>query len=369
MNIKPLFSTLLFAAMFLIFGCKQGDNKSSATDESASLTKLVNDWNNAHNSKDVAVLASLYNESVDYYGRAKDKNDCIDSKLSEFKKHKDYYQQIDGDIKCEKITDTEYKCLFLKRVTYNNKTKNYPSYLVFAKQVDKWFITAESDRVTDKNISKSNDKNTSAETEYTSDVDASSDSRVQSSGDGYARIGSQYWMTTNLNVNRFRNGDIIPQAYSIEEWLNAGYEERPVWCYYEFKNENGYKYGKLYNWYAVNDIRGLAPNGWHIPSDAEWNSLSNNLGGDNQSGYSLKDNYGWYNDGNGNNESGFAGLPGGCIHDDGRFSSIGKGSSWWTSSTRNGAEAFSRHLHYKDDEMHKANYNMSSGFSVRCVRN
>ena len=59
--------------MFLIFGCKQGDNKSSATDESASLTKLVNDWNNAHNSKDVAVLASLYNESVDYYGRAKDK--------------------------------------------------------------------------------------------------------------------------------------------------------------------------------------------------------------------------------------------------------------------------------------------------------
>lgn len=364
---KALFYVVFVTAALLIAGCKSNSSKDDASsDQTTLIIKMVNEWNEAHNSKDVAVLANLYNQTVEYYGKEKGKNDCIDSKLSEFKKHKDYYQQIDGEIKCEKITESEYQCSFLKRVTFNHKTKNYPSYLVIKKSENDWKIIEESDRTTDRNIDRSNNN----DIEYTSDIDRATDnSTSKESGNGYVMIGSQIWMTSNLNVNRFRNGDIIPQVFSIEEWLNAGYEERPVWCYYEFNNENGYKYGKLYNWYAVNDLRGLAPNGWHIPSDAEWNTLSNSLGGDDQSGYDLKDSNGWYNDGNGNNGSGFSGLPGGCIHDDGRFSSIGKGSSWWTSSTRSGNEAFSRHLHYKDDEMHKTNYNMASGFSVRCVKN
>lgn len=368
---KVLYSVVIAATILVLGSCKSNNNKDNpSSDQSNIVTKMVKDWNEAHNSKDVAVLASLYNQSVEYYGKEKDKNDCLDSKLSEFKKHKDYYQQIDGEINCEKISEIEYKCNFLKRVTFNHKTKNYPSYLVISKSNNEWKITKESDRTTDRNTGKPNKENNSDDAEYTSDIDRATDNNsFNDRGNGYVRIGSQTWMTSNLNVNRFRNGDIIPQVYSIEEWMSAGYEERPVWCYYEFKNENGYKYGKLYNWYAVNDIRGLAPNGWHIPSDVEWNQLSNSLGGDDQSGYDLKNSNGWYNDGNGNNGSGFSGLPGGCIHDDGRFSSIGKGSSWWTSSTRNGNEAFSRHLHYKDDEMHKTNYNMASGFSVRCVKN
>ena len=363
---KTIFTIFLPAAILVLIGCKSNNkNESATTDQSAVVSKITKDWNDAHNSKDVAILASLYNQSIEYYGKEIDKNDCIDKKLAEFKKHKDYYQQIDGEIQCEKISESEYKCSFLKRVTINHKTKNYPSFLVISKSENEWKIIEENDRATDRSSSKSTDN----KVDYTSDIDRATDnSSDRSASNGSVKIGAQIWMTNNLNVSSFRSGDIIPQAYSMEEWLSAGYEERPVWCYYEFKNENGYKYGKLYNWYAVNDLRGLAPSGWHIASDVEWNSLSNYFGGDEQAGYALKAINDWYNDGNGNNESGFYGLPGGSLHD-GRFSSITKGSSWWTSSNKNEREAFSRHLHFKDEVVHKTYYNMASGFSVRCVKN
>lgn len=83
------------------------------------------------------------------------------------------------------------------------------------------------------------------------------------------KIGNQTWMTENLNVDNFQNGDIIPEAKTTEEWEQAGKRQQPVWCYYDYDINNGKKYGKLYNWYAVNDPRGLAPKGWHIPSDEE----------------------------------------------------------------------------------------------------
>ena len=73
-------------------------------------------------------------------------------------------------------------------------------------------------------------------------------------------------MSKNLNVSRFRNGEIIFEAKTIEEWEKAGENKTPAWCYYNNNPTNGAKYGKLYNWYAVNDIRALAPKGWHIPS-------------------------------------------------------------------------------------------------------
>jgi hypothetical protein len=80
-------------------------------------------------------------------------------------------------------------------------------------------------------------------------------------------IGNQEWQFKNLDVDRFRNGDEIPQVQSAAEWEQAGRERRPAWSYYENDAENGKIYGKLYNWYAVNDARGLAPEGWHIPTD------------------------------------------------------------------------------------------------------
>jgi uncharacterized protein (TIGR02145 family) len=99
-------------------------------------------------------------------------------------------------------------------------------------------------------------------------------------------IDTQLWISKNLNVSKYRNGDEIPQVQDASEWaaLTTG-----AWCYYENKEENGTTYGKLYNWYAVNDPRGLAPEGFHIPSDEEWNDLIENLGGENVAGGKMKE--------------------------------------------------------------------------------
>jgi uncharacterized protein (TIGR02145 family) len=102
------------------------------------------------------------------------------------------------------------------------------------------------------------------------------------------RFGNQEWMTKNLDVDRFRNGDLIPHAESNEEWKKAGDDEQPAWCYYDNDPENGKKYGKLYNWYAVNDPRGLVPEGWHITSQKEWTSLVEFLGGFEIAGLKMK---------------------------------------------------------------------------------
>ena len=93
------------------------------------------------------------------------------------------------------------------------------------------------------------------------------------------KIGEQIWMSKNLNVSIFRNGDPIPEVKSEDDWENAAINHQPAWCYYDNEPKNGTVYGKLYNWYAVSDPRGLAPDGWHIPTDEEWTDLHLALGG------------------------------------------------------------------------------------------
>jgi len=119
------------------------------------------------------------------------------------------------------------------------------------------------------------------------------------------KIDNQVWMAENLNVGNFRNGDPVPEARTEEEWERAGKEGKPAWCYYENKIENGVLYGKLYNWYAVTDPRGLAPPGWHVPTDAEWRQVTLFLGGEDAAGTKMKSPSGWTHDGNGTNVSGF----------------------------------------------------------------
>ena len=145
-------------------------------------------------------------------------------------------------------------------------------------------------------------------------------------------VGNQVWMAENLNVNEFQNGEPIPEAKTEAEWRKAGENEQPAWCYYDNNPANGEKYGKLYNWYALNDPRGLAPEGWHVPSNEEWKVLTENLGGAYQAGKKMKSITGWHNDDNGTNESGFSGLPGGYRTSNGAFYSDGKKGSWWSSS-------------------------------------
>jgi len=176
-------------------------------------------------------------------------------------------------------------------------------------------------------------------------------------------IGTQTWTTKNLNVSTFRNGDKIPQAQDKKAWgkLTTG-----AWCYYENNPTNGTKYGKLYNWYAVNDPRGLAPIGYHIPKDAEWTILTENLGF--KAGTKMKSTSGWENNGNSNNTSGFAGLPGGFRSYGGNFSNIGAGGYWWSSSEDDTYIAWYRFLYYGNGNVGRSYDNKQNGFSVRCLR-
>ena len=182
------------------------------------------------------------------------------------------------------------------------------------------------------------------------------------------RIDAQEWMIENLNVGSFRNGDPIPEARSDEEWLKAGQKGNPAWCYYENKSENGGKYGKLYNWYAVTDTRGLAPAGWHVSSDAEWRQTTDFLGGEDAAGTKMKSSNGWTDDGNGTNESGFTGLPGGCRDLNGKFSGIGVIGFWWSSVEYNKELAWYRCIDISPYYVYRTNYYKQNGLSVRCIK-
>jgi uncharacterized protein (TIGR02145 family) len=182
------------------------------------------------------------------------------------------------------------------------------------------------------------------------------------------KIGNQVWMTENLNVERFRNGDPIPEAKTAEEWKRAGEKKQPAWCYYDNDPKNGAKYGKLYNWYAVKDSRGLAPTGWHIPSDAEWTKLTDFLGGIDAAGTKMKSTSGWVQNGNGTNSSGFNGLPGGYRGSSGTFNDIGELGTWWNSSEDGTDGAWYRYLGCGSGNVSRGDYPKRDGFSVRCLR-
>lgn len=129
------------------------------------------------------------------------------------------------------------------------------------------------------------------------------------------KIGNQIWKTRNLDVDKYRNGESIPQATTNEEWDNL---TTGAWCYYNDDPANGAIYGKLYNWYAVNDPRGLAPQGWHVPTDAEWIILVNASGPSPtgqmaRAGIYLKEagTDHWNAPNSADNRTGFTALPGG----------------------------------------------------------
>lgn len=185
-------------------------------------------------------------------------------------------------------------------------------------------------------------------------------------------IGEQEWMLYNLDVSTFNNGDSIPEAKTEEEWKNAGKEGKPAWCYYNNDPKNGEKYGKLYNWYAVNDPRGLAPEGWHIPTSAEWTELTNFLGTF-DTGSKLKNDNGWGSDGNygnGNNESGFSGLPGGARHYGNNFNGIGYFGYWWSSTEYKKDRSWHLRLWAGDGYALRDCYDgfKKYGCSVRCIK-
>jgi uncharacterized protein (TIGR02145 family) len=185
------------------------------------------------------------------------------------------------------------------------------------------------------------------------------------------KIGSANWGAKNLAVSQFRNGDNIPEAKTDEEWAKFGEQKKPAWCYYQNDSANGTTYGKLYNWYAVNDKRGLAPGGWHIATDDEWQLLIDGLGGDEAAGTKIKSTTGWKNNGNGNNSAGFNGLAAGARNYDGSFAEIGNAAFWWTFWVTKARMPFSptfRFLTYDDNTVGRDNSNQGNGYAVRCIK-
>ncbi len=179
-------------------------------------------------------------------------------------------------------------------------------------------------------------------------------------------IGTQRWAIANLNVSTFRNGDSIPQVKSNKDWVAAGDAGKPAWCYYNNNPAFGAKYGKLYNWYAVNDPRGLAPEGWVLASDEDWAKLANNTGGQN-AGENLKSGTGWTEGNNGSNKSGFIGLPGGYRIENGLFQNVGSIGIWW-STTETRSLSASDHYLSGTGTLGMSSSPKQRGESVRCLR-
>jgi uncharacterized protein (TIGR02145 family) len=191
-------------------------------------------------------------------------------------------------------------------------------------------------------------------------------------------IGTQVWTNQNLSVARYRNGDIIPQVTNATQWQNL---TTGAWCWYNNDSATyAATYGRLYNWYAVNDARGLAPQGWHVPNESEWNKLVKNLdaGADTTcsncpqstiAGGAMKSTTGWNSPNTGaTNSSGFAGLPGGCRGTKGSFYNIGKNSYCWSTTEKTTTIVWTRDLFSVNSNVGRGYDLKSFGYSVRCVK-
>jgi uncharacterized protein (TIGR02145 family) len=177
------------------------------------------------------------------------------------------------------------------------------------------------------------------------------------------KISEQSWATENLGVVTFRNGDSLIEAKSFKEWKRAEKDKKPAWCYYDNKSVNGKKHGKLYNVYAITDPRGLAPVGFHIPSNEEWIKLGESLDGLKKSGIKLKSSSDW----DGDNSSGFNGMPSGIRYANGpngqggTFDNIGQIGYYWSSRR----DVW--FLKIKKNSLNKIPSSAGCYLSVRCV--
>lgn len=182
-------------------------------------------------------------------------------------------------------------------------------------------------------------------------------------------IGTQVWMLENLKTTRYRNGESIPNVTGGAPWmaLTTG-----AYCLYDNLSSSKATYGALYNWYAVNDSRNIAPTGWHVPSDTEWQTLATYLGGVLVAGGKMKEvgtSHWTYESLNTTNSSGFTALPGGYIHTlDGKFYGLGESGMWWSRTAYDANYAWKFDINAYGAVLMTANVNKRNGYSVRCLK-
>lgn len=187
------------------------------------------------------------------------------------------------------------------------------------------------------------------------------------------KIGGQVWMAENLKTTKYNDGTSIPLVTDSKAWGNLS---TPAYCWYnnaESTNKN--TYGALYNWYTVNTGK-LCPAGWHVPTDAEWTTLTTYLGGDSVAGGKLKSprtdpepHPRWSKPNEGANDvTGFTALPGGFCGHEGGFGYIGSYCGLWSTTGNGVGFAWSRAVSSKRSRIGRGSYQKVVGFSVRCVK-
>ena len=179
-------------------------------------------------------------------------------------------------------------------------------------------------------------------------------------------IGTQVWMKENLKTTKYRDGISIPLVTDATAWSNLS---TPGYCWYN-NDATNYKatYGAIYNWYTVTTGK-LCPIGWHVPSDAEWTTLTTYLGGESVAAGKMKETgtTHWTSPNTGTtNESGFTALPGG--HYNGAFYFIGNDGYWWSTTEYSATDAWNLHLYHNVNNVFRESSNKKIGFSVRCIK-
>ncbi len=179
------------------------------------------------------------------------------------------------------------------------------------------------------------------------------------------KIGTQVWMAENLKVTHYRDGIAIPNVTDNSIWISI---TSGAMCYYNNDSGNAETYGALYNWYAVDDSRNIAPAGWHIPTDAEWTKLTDYLGGEYVAANKLKSTTGWNSNGNGTDEVAFCALPAGYrVSFYSSFYDVGSYADFWSATETNTSSAWYRSLDYSYDAIGRSYGSKQNGFSLRCI--
>jgi uncharacterized protein (TIGR02145 family) len=199
-----------------------------------------------------------------------------------------------------------------------------------------------------------------------SDTDPTTVKDIDGNTYNIVQIGDQFWLKENLMVTKYRDGHPIPNNADSTVWANLTLGGR---CYYDNDADNNGTYGSLYNWFAVDNERGLCPTGWHVPTDAEWTELVEYLGGEYIAGGKMKTTTLWEapNEGATNN-SGFSALPAGERTFESEFKELGFMGTWWSQTQDSEEVGISYHIENSFANIGRNYNNKKAGFSVRCIK-
>jgi uncharacterized protein (TIGR02145 family) len=232
-------------------------------------------------------------------------------------------------------------------------------FLVFASSCDK-----------DDNNNPSSNNQTNGKTTAVFNSNVNYGTMTDQDGNVYktVTIGTQTWMAENLRTIKYNDGTAIPNVTDNHEWENL-----TTGAYCNYNNTTSVDtiatYGRLYNWYAVNTAK-LCPTGWHVPTDAEWTTLTDYLGETSVAGGKLKETgtTHWYSPNKGaTNESGFTALPVGIRGYVG-FSYFGSYGYWWSATGYAATNAYYLAMSYSSSNVHRDPFDKMFGFSIRCLR-